>query len=505
MTGGDVVLRTRGVSKVYPGTLALDDVDFAVRRGAVNVLIGENGAGKSTLVKILAGVEQPTSGRMEMDGNELRLVSTRQAEAQGIGIIHQELSLFPNLSVVENIFMGRERTRGGVVIDRSSQERTARGLLKKLEQDIDVHTLVGDLPLGRQQIVEICRALAREVRVLLMDEPTSALSPGEIHVLFRAIRDLKAAGVGIVYISHKLEELMEIGDTVSVLRDGRMVASAEAADVDVNWIIEKMTGRRWEAPEHRAVLADLPALLQVANLRVPGAVHDVSFDASAGEVVGIYGLMGAGRTELLEALAGARFHTADGIRLEGESLDGLSVRERIGRGLALVPEDRQKSGLVPTFTLAQNMTLASLGAHTRYGCLAARMEQASAQRMIGQLRIKTTGPAQPITSLSGGNQQKAVISKCLLTSPRVLLMDEPSRGVDVGARGEIFEIARKLAADGIAILFSSSDLHEVLTLADRVLVMSRGSLTASYAKRDMTEQRLMAAACAKPEHDNASA
>jgi erythritol transport system ATP-binding protein len=287
MTGADVVLRARGVSKVYPGTLALDEVDFAVRRGAVNVLIGENGAGKSTLVKILAGAEQRTSGRIEMDGNELRLVSTRQAETQGIGIIHQELSLFPNLSVVENIFMGRERTLGGVVIDRGAQERTARTLLEKLEQDIDVHTLVGDLPLGRQQIVEICRALAREVRVLLMDEPTSALSPGEIHVLFRAIRDLKATGVGIVYISHKLEELMEIGDTVSVLRDGRMVASAEAADVNVNWIIEKMTGRRWEAAEQRAVPANSPALLRVTNLRVPGSVHGVTFDVSAGEVVGI--------------------------------------------------------------------------------------------------------------------------------------------------------------------------------------------------------------------------
>lgn len=503
MTGEDVVLRTRGVSKLYPGTVALDAVDFAVRRGAVNVLIGENGAGKSTLVKILAGVEQPTSGRIEMDRNEIQLTSTRQATAHGIGIIHQELSLFPNLSVVENIFTGRELTRAGVVIDRAAQERTARALLEKFEQDIDVHTLAGSLPLGRQQIVEICRALAREVRVLLMDEPTSALSPGEIHVLFRAIRDLKATGVGIVYISHKLEELMEVGDTVSVLRDGRMVASAETADVNVNWIIEKMTGRRWEAVEHRAAAADSPALLRVTNLRVPGAVHGVTFDVSAGEVVGIYGLMGAGRTELLEALAGARLHTADRILLKGEPLDGLPVRERIGRGLALVPEDRQKAGLVPAFTLGQNMTLASLGAHTRGGCLSTRSEKASAERMIAELRIKTTGPEQPITSLSGGNQQKAVISKCLLTEPRVLLMDEPSRGVDVGARGEIFEIARRLAADGIAILFSSSDLHEVLTLADRVLVMSRGCITASYARSEMTEHGLMAAACAKPESAHA--
>jgi ABC-type sugar transport system ATPase subunit len=501
----EALLRAQRVSKVYPGTVALDAVDFDVRRGAVNVLIGENGAGKSTLVKILAGVEQPTSGHLEMDGAELKLTSTRHAERQGIGIIHQELSLFPNLSVVENIFMGRELTRGGVVIDRAAQERTARDLLRKLEQDIDVHTLVGDLPLGRQQIVEICRALAREVRVLLMDEPTSALSPGEIQVLFRVIRDLKDSGVGIVYISHKLEELMQIGDTVSVLRDGHMVASAESSGIDVNWIIEKMTGRKWQAAEHAAVTPDSPAVLQVKDLHVPGAVHGVSFDLSAGEVVGIYGLMGAGRTELLEALAGARLHTSGRIRLDGQPVEHLPVRERIGRGLALVPEDRQQAGLVPTFTLEQNITLASLGKHSRLGCLSVQKEQSSTERMIAQLHIKTTGPQQPITSLSGGNQQKAVISKCLLTTPRVLLMDEPSRGVDVGARGEIFEIARKLASDGIAILFSSSDLHEVLTLADRVLVMSRGYLTASYTRAGITEQGLMTAACAKPEGAHARA
>ncbi len=498
MSAPDTLLRAAAITKRYPGTTALDAVDFTLRRGSVHVLIGENGAGKSTLVRILAGVELPTSGHLEMDGHELRLASTRDADSHGIGIIYQELSLFPNLTVVENIFLGRELTRGRLLVDRSAQERLARELLQRLEQDIDIHAAVGTLPLGRQQIVEICRALARDVRVLLMDEPTSALSPGEIHVLFRVIRELKAAGVGIVYISHKLEELMEIGDEVTVLRDGRRVAAAELAAVDVNWIIENMTGRRWEPPPQQEVSGGAPALLQVAGLSVPGRVHDASFHVAAGEVVGIYGLMGAGRTELLEALAGVRPASAGEIRLDGQRLDRQPVWERIARGVALSPEDRQSAGLVPTFSLGENMTLASLARHSRRGCLSAAAERGSTLDLISKLHIKSTGPRQPITALSGGNQQKAVIAKCLLTSPRVLLMDEPSRGVDVGARSEIFEIARRLAAGGMAILFSSSDLHEVLTLADRVLVMAGGRITAGFARHQLTEQALVAAASAKP-------
>ncbi|QOY88598.1 sugar ABC transporter ATP-binding protein [Paludibaculum fermentans] len=499
MSQSPSLLRACQVTKRYPGTVALDAVDFELRRGEVHVLIGENGAGKSTLVKLLAGVEQPTMGHLELEGREIRLGSTRDAAAAGIGMIYQELSLFPNLSVVENIFMACERTRGGV-IDRKSEEGIARGLMKKLEQDIDVHTLVGDLPLGCQQIVEICRALARNVRVLLMDEPTSALSPNEIAVLFRVIRELKAAGVGIVYISHKLEELMEIGDRVTVLRDGRLVESAAIAEVDVAWIIDRMTDRRWAASAQHAECAGDAEVLRVEHLSVPGRVHDVSLSVCAGELVGVYGLMGAGRTELLEVLAGNRAGSGGRISLAGRSLEHLSVRERIAAGLALVPEDRQAAGLIPTFSVGRNMTLASLSAHSSHGLLRRTEEAASASRMIAQLRIKTTGQDQPITSLSGGNQQKAVISKYLLTKPRVLLMDEPSRGVDVGARAEIFEIARKLAAEGVAILFASSDLHEVLTLADRVLVMARGRLSASFERSELNEQNLMAAACAKPEN-----
>lgn len=505
MSAPEVLLRACGVTRQYPGTLALDNVDFTLRRGSVHALIGENGAGKSTLVKILAGVEQPTAGHLELDGRTIRLTSTRDADSHRIGIIYQELSLFPNLSVVDNIFLGRERTRARCLVDRQAQQQAARALLARLEQNIDIHTLVGDLPLGQQQIVEICRALARDVRVLLMDEPTSALSPGEIHVLFRVIAELKAAGVGIVYISHKLEELMEIGDEVTVLRDGRRVASSAMSAIDIGWIIEQMTGRRWSPPPMEEPPVQPEVLLEVDNLSVPGRVRAVSFGLGAGEVVGVYGLMGAGRTELLEAIAGVRPASDGSIRLNGQRIDHLPVWDRIASGIALTPENRQVAGLVPTFSVGENMTIASLARHARHGLLSALAERSSALDLIAKLHIKTTGPTQPITALSGGNQQKAVIAKCLLTAPRVLLLDEPSRGVDVGARAEIFDIARRLAADGMAILFSSSDLHEVLTLADRVLVMAGGRITAALTRGQLSEHALVSAANAKPgvRHDRA--
>lgn len=486
-----MILHARQITKVFPGTVALDRVDFQVRRGEVSVLIGENGAGKSTLVKILAGVLQPTSGRLELDGFEIYLHSTRDADAHGIGIIYQELNLFPNLSVTENIFMARDITRGGITVNRRAEERTVRELLSWLEQPIDPRALVGELPLGQQQIVEIAKALARDVRVLMMDEPTSALSTAEIGVLFRVIRELKARGVAIVYISHKLEELLEIGDYVTVLRDGRLVAEAAAAEVDVGWIIERMTGR-----QGAAAAAPHPPVSGAEVLRVE--LGNVSFGLHAGEVVGIYGLMGAGRTELFETLAGLRREAHGAIRLNGERLEALPVHERIARGLVLVPEDRQRAGLVPTLSVRDNMTLASLARYTRAGVLSPEKETSTAAGMMADLHIKAAGPGQPITSLSGGNQQKAVIGKYLLTSPKVLLMDEPARGVDVGARAEIFEIIRKLAAQGLGIIFTSSELQEVMTLADRVLVMAKGRITAEFEAGRATEAALVAASSPRP-------
>lgn len=496
----NVILEARDVSVQYPGTLALDAVDFRVERGRIAALIGENGAGKSTLVKVLAGIVQPARGQLLLDGRPIQLESVRDADACGIGIIHQELNLCPNLSIAENIFLGRELTTHGL-LDRRGQERRAAELLALLEHPADPRTPTGELPLGQQQIVEIAKALARDVRVLMMDEPTSALSAAEIAVLFRIIRDLAARGVAIVYISHRLEELLGIADTVSVLRDGRMVGEAPAAEVDTRWIVERMTG-------HAASSADAPrapergaALLRADSLsltRPPGipVLRSVSFELRSGEVLAVYGLLGAGRTELLECIMGLRPECTGSVHLNSIELAGLATSERIARGLAMTPEDRQVSGLVQPLTVLANLTLASLGRFTRGFVLSPAAERAAAADVAGRLRIAAPGLDRNIGSLSGGNQQKVVIARCLLTKPRVLLLDEPTRGVDVGAKREIHSLIRGLAASGIGVILVSSELEEVRAAADRVLVMSRGAITAEFEAAEATDEALARAASA---------
>jgi len=499
----DAILRAERISKTYPGTLALDHVDFQVRRGQVNVLIGENGAGKSTLAKILAGVEQPTQGRLALEGEAIRLRSPRDADRCGIGMIYQELSLFPNLSVAENIFMAREVTAGRLLVDHKAQERRARALLERLEQPIDPRTLAGELPLGQQQLVEIARALARDVRILIMDEPTSALSAAEINVLFGIIRELKSRGVSIVYISHRLEELLEIGDQIAVLRDGRLIAEAPAEAASLGWLVEKMTGRSTTAVTPRQRSQAAVELLKADSLslrRADGrlALDGVSFTVHAGEILGIYGLMGAGRTELFESLIGVQPRARGAILLEGRRLEARSTAERIAAGLVLVPEDRQRAGLVPTLSVRQNITLMSLGRFARGIYLSPARETACARRLAGELQIKASDLGQPVTSLSGGNQQKVVVAKCLLTCPKVLLMDEPTRGVDVAAKAEICQIMRRLASQGLGVVFASSELKEILAVADRVLVMSRGRITGEFQIDQASEEALVRAASAKP-------
>jgi len=497
MTADPIVLEARRVSKQYPGTLALDDVTFRLRRGCVSALIGENGAGKSTLVKILGGVEQPTGGMLLFDGREIQIRSVRDADGQGIGMIHQELNLCPNLSVAENIFLARELTSRGMV-DRARQEARARELMALLGQDIDVAAPVGNLPLGQQQIVEIAKVLERDVRVLMMDEPTSALSAAEIEVLFRIIRDLRARDVAIVYISHRLEELLTIADSVSVLRDGRMVAEAAAAEVDTKWIVEKMTGRPVSALHPQSEAASGAELLRAESLTFTAAgrapLRNVSVRVHAGEVVGIYGLMGAGRTELLESLMGLHPEVSGSVWLESKLLGDSDTARRIEAGLAMVPEDRQTAGLVQSLSVLQNMTLASLGEFVQSIWLSAAKEKSRAAGMVNDLRIRMPGLDHNIGSLSGGNQQKVVIARCLLTSPRVLLMDEPTRGVDVGAKQEIHALVRRLAASGMGIVYVSSELDEVRQVASRILVMSRGAVTGEFPASEATADALARAA-----------
>ena len=497
---GDVVLRAVDISKTYGVTRALKGVNFEVRSGKVTVLFGENGAGKSTLMKILSGVERSSGGHLELDGEVVEMQSTTQAVDMGISIIHQELNLCPNLNVRDNIFVGRElgTPRGGVDYARESQ--ITRELMTRLEEDIEPSTLVGDLRLGQQQVVEIARALSTNARILIMDEPTSALSAAEVLVLFKVIRELKAQGVAIVYISHHLEEAIEIADHAVVFRDGSLVATADAANIDLRWVVSKMVGRDAEhdftdQPRGYGDVALSIERVKVVDTSSGGrlAVDDLSLQVRAGEIVCLYGLMGAGRTELLESLAGRHPIAAGRVVLGDQDLRPLSIGQRIEQGIGLVPEDRQRDGLVQLMSVGANLSLSSLLSMLKRGRISRRQERKSIDSAIDEVRVKTAGPAAPITSLSGGNQQKVVIGKMLMTRPRVLLLDEPTRGIDVGAKGEIFSLLFREAQKGLAVLYATSEIGEALTASHRVVVMSKGRIVREFDPATAVREEVMAA------------
>jgi erythritol transport system ATP-binding protein len=497
---GEVILRAEQITKLYPGTTALNAVDFNVYRGKVNVLVGENGAGKSTLMKILAGVEQSTAGNLYLHGQPVSFKSVRDAAHAGIGIIFQELNLFPNLNIAENIFMARELVKGQVLIDHQTQIQRTNELLQRLEHPLDPTTLVSDLRIGQQQIVEIAKALSHDVSILIMDEPTSALSTEEVEVLFRIIKELKSQGVAIIYISHRLEELVQIGDYITVLRDGCLRDEQPMAAIDVPWIIEQMVGESSVTAIETTARAAGAEVLRVAELSLPRqgggfTVDHLSLTLRAGEIVGIYGLLGAGRSELFECLMGLHPEASGAVWLDGNAIHaGHTVGARIRRGLSLIPEDRQREGLIQIMSVTDNMTLASLWKYLKHGLhLANALTTRSVKRMIADLAVKVSNPQVAVSSLSGGNQQKVVIGKALLTSPKVLLMDEPTRGIDVGAKAEVFRIMGDLAAQGLGILFVTSELKEILAISDRIIVMSKGRITAEFDRTDATEAALVSA------------
>lgn len=495
-------MHARQISKVYQGTTALKAVDFNVVHGAVNVLIGENGAGKSTLMKILAGIEQPTAGELFSGEQPLKLSDPRQAMALGIGIVHQELNLCPNLSVAENMFIGKELRASFGRVRHNEQRRLAHATLTRMGQDIDVDALVQNLSIGKRQIVEIAKVLVSDVRVLILDEPTSSLSEAEVEILFSLIHDLKQQGVSIVYISHRLEELITIGDYFTVLRDGNLVGTGVKGEVSVDWLVERMIGRQMTT-ELRAGCApeaheDQPHMLRVTDLDVASErgsllLNKVSFGVKRGEIVAFYGLMGAGRTELFETLIGLRKAIGGTIQVNGHNLPlAQDIAGRIKAGIALVPEDRQKLGLVSSASVRDNLLLANLPRYNRLDGLANSPMDADVARMIDELHIKTENAGVAISSLSGGNQQKVVVGKNLLTEPHVLLLDEPTRGIDIKARRELFEVLDRLAKAGLTILYASSDLKEILGGADRVLVMCQGRITANLPRQELSEASLVA-------------
>ncbi|WP_231566759.1 sugar ABC transporter ATP-binding protein [Erwinia sp. 9145] len=497
--GHEVIIETRNVSRIYPGVIALDSVSYRVWRNQVNVLIGENGAGKSTMMKMLAGVETPSSGQILLDGKPVTLTSTQQAEKHGISIIFQELNLFPNMNVMDNIFIGNEFFQHGV-INEKYQYQLAKALLERLELDVDPLAPLGELGIGHQQLVEIARALSKDTRVLIMDEPTSALSQSEVKVLFTIIGALKRRGVTIIYISHRLEELMEIGDCITIFRDGRRIAEREVRDASVPWIIEQMVGDKkkhfdYQPAEQRETVLQVNGLTALAQ-NGGYTLNDVSFALRKGEVIGVYGLLGAGRTELFKGIIGLMHCERGSVLMNGENLERCGFQRRLKKGIALVPEDRKGEGMVEMMSIKSNMMLSDLslkGFRRALARLNPQKETARVDEMIARLAIKVSDAELPVTSLSGGNQQKVVLGKALMTAPEVVLLDEPTRGIDVGAKTDVYHLIGSMAQAGLAVMFSSSELDEVMSLADRILVMADGKITADLTRAEATREKLIAA------------
>ena len=495
-------LRMEGITKRFPGVVALDAVSLDVRRGDLHAICGENGAGKSTLMKVLSGVEQADAGRLEVGGDVVRFSAIRDAERAGIAIIHQELALVEELSVAANVFLGREsRTSLGLLDDATMADRCGR-LLESLECHVDPRARTGSLRVGDQQLVEIAKALSREASILVMDEPTSALTEAESARLERTINRLRAAGTTILYISHKLDEVFRLADRITVLRDGRHVRTVDRAATTPREVTAWMVGRELAAHEFPRDRCRGRRLLEVRRLTLPWPGHprghrlaDVSLTLHAGEILGIAGLMGAGRTELLEVLFGAAEPTWTGeILLEGIPVRFRHPAEACAARIAMVTEDRKRCGLFTNLDVAANVSICALAEAVRGGLLAPSREEALVAGPLRETGVKTPGPHAAIAGLSGGNQQKCIIARWLLTNPRILLLDDPTRGVDVGAKAELYRLVDRLCDAGLGVILTSSELPELLALADRIMVLAEGRIAAEFTRGQATEQAIMEAA-----------
>jgi len=486
------LLRMRGITRRFAGVIALQDVDFDLRAGEVHAVCGENGAGKSTLMKILSGQLAPDDGSVELRGHPVHFMSCREAERAGIAMIHQELNLVPHLSVAENILLAREPHRLGF-IDRRQLRESARRHLDRLKVDIDPAAIVRTLSVAHRQMVEIAKALSLQADVLIMDEPTSSLTEAETARLFEVIADLRRSGVGVAYISHRLDELEKVVDRVTVLRDGRRVATSAWSDTSIDRIVEQMVGRSLTEkfpPATREVTTDV--LLRVSGLTRRGAFDDVTFDVRRGEILGFAGLMGAGRTEVARAVFGADPKDAGETRLNGELIRIDLPRDAIRQGIAYLSEDRKAHGVAVHMRVDANITMANMRAiSNRFGFIRFPQEEAVAREYIELLGIRTPSARQLVRLLSGGNQQKVVIAKWLFKEARVLFFDEPTRGIDVGARFAIYELLDRLAAKGIGIVVISSDLPEILGIADRIAVFHRGRIAGEVRAATTTQEEVM--------------
>ena len=483
------------IRKSFGGVHALQGVSFRAAAGEVTALVGENGAGKSTLLKILSGALTADAGEIRLEGRPVNLHTPAQAQRAGIAIIHQELSLVPDLSIAENIFLARLPMRGPLV-DWRRLRAESRSLLARQELHLDPSTRVARLPLARQQLVEIARAVAQEARILAMDEPTASLADEEVQILFRLIRQLRDSGVTLIFVSHRLDEVFEIADRITVLRDGQVVGTLAIAEASPDRVVQLMVGRTIEEQFPKAPPQRGDIVLEVRHLWTKDLLRDVSLTVRRGEIVGLAGLVGAGRSELARAIFGADPIARGTLLLEGKPYKPRHPGDAVRQGIGYVPEDRKRSGLLLNFRLFSNHTLASLKKFVRGGRLVQRLEVRAIERWMRELSIRAQSAHQQAASLSGGNQQKLVLSKWLELSPRLLILDEPTRGVDVGAKVELYEIINRLAAAGTAILMISSDLPEVLGMSDRLVVMHEGRVTGEFDRAQATKERVMAAAIA---------
>ncbi len=479
------------VSMEFPGVKALDDVSFEVRAGSVHALMGENGAGKSTLLRILSGAYRPTSGSVAIAGEPHVFADTGAALAAGIAVIYQELHLVPEMSVAENIFLGHLPHRAGFV-QRDQLYAAARQQLELVGEAIDPRTKLGTLPLAQRQMVEIAKALTRGARIIAFDEPTSSLSDREVRRLFTIIRDLKARGCAVLYVSHRMEEIFSLGDHITILRDGRHVVTSELGALTRETVVRRMVGRdlaniyNYEPRPHQG-----PGLA-VENLSGPGLAEPCTFSASAGEILGFFGLIGAGRTELLRLIFGATRKTGGTIRVGGKPVTIRSPREAIAAGVTLCPEDRKKEGIVPVRSVLENVNLSARRRQAAGGILInPTWEVRNATERIAQLRVRTPSPQQLIRNLSGGNQQKVVLGRWLSEAVKVILFDEPTRGIDVGAKSEIYAIMQNLARQGVCVIMVSSELPEVLGISDRIAVMRQGRIATILNRADANEETLL--------------
>jgi len=479
------------IRKAFPGVVALDDVDFNLEAGEVHILLGENGAGKSTLVKILSGALQKTKGEIALFGNPVHIVSPKHAQQLGIGIIYQELNLVPSLTAAENIFLGRERTNSLGLIDTQALLSSAQNILASIGLQIDCNQPVKTFGIAQRQMIEVAKALSLDARILVMDEPTSALSETEIKQLFDVIRRLREKDVAIIYISHRLQEIFEIGDRVTVLRDGKLVGTRVINETSQSELVRMMVNRELkdQYPRHRTAIGE--EILRVEKFNRKGALRDISFSLHRGEILGISGLLGSGRTELARAIFGADKLDSGEIIIRGERRKINSPRTAVKLGLGFLTEDRKSQGLVLKLSVKENITLSSLDLFSRLGIISRKSEENGAESFIQQLRIKTPSHGQKVINLSGGNQQKVVLAKWLSSKADIFIFDEPTRGIDVGSKVEIYQLMNQLTAEGVAIIMISSELPEVLGMSDRILIMHQHAIAGELHAGEATQERVM--------------